>query len=330
MQDEAKKMFFSYARADAEFVLKLAADLRSAGVDLWIDQLDIPAGVQWDRAVEDALEACSCLLLVLSPTSIASQNVMDEASFAIEQDKKILPVLYQNCDIPFRLKRLQYIDFSGDYDIAYTKLLNALTIHSSENVRETPSPKLRSMGMLLDSASISAHKVEQEAGLATRKKEGKPWWRHPAWIGGIAVIIAAVLSSPYLLDLITNGNGRPPIQNSILEQELSKANIILSESEVDVQQVRIWLRSDPSYQALAQSCLKVLAGKRVSDPVPLNVVNGWYREALGYSSDKYVPPEGYNNLGKLKVAIFAAWKERHAGSTQNSFEEIVENVSTTP
>jgi hypothetical protein len=326
MQDEAQKVFFSYARADAEFVLKLATDLRSAGVDLWIDQLDIPAGAQWDRAVEDALEACSCLLLVLSPRSIASQNVMDEASFAIEQDKKIVPVLYQNCDIPFRLKRLQYIDFCGDYDIAYTKLVKALRIHSSENARETPSSKLRSTGMLLDSASISSDKVEQEAGLATRKKKGKPWWRHPAWIGGIAVIIAAVLSSYYLLDLIR----RTPIPGSKLEQELSKANIILSESEVDVQQVRTWLKSDPSYQALAQSCLKVLAGKRVSDPVPLNVVNGWYREALGYSSDKYVPPGGYNNLGKLKVAIFAAWKERHGGSTQNSFEEIVEKVSTTP
>jgi hypothetical protein len=191
------------ARADAEFALRLATDLRSAGVDLWIDQLDIPAGAQWDRAVKDALEACSCLLLILSPKPVDSQNVMDEASFAIDQDKKIFPVLYQDCDIPFRLRRLQYIDFSGDYDIAYTKLLNDLRTHSPENA-ETPSPKLRSTGLLLDSASISADKVEQGAGLATRKKEGKPWWRHPTWIGSIAVIIAAVLSSLYLL--ITNGD----------------------------------------------------------------------------------------------------------------------------
>jgi hypothetical protein len=42
---EAKQtlLFFSYARADAEFALKLAKSLRSAGANLWIDQLDIRA-----------------------------------------------------------------------------------------------------------------------------------------------------------------------------------------------------------------------------------------------------------------------------------------------
>src|SRR5262249_61595355 len=109
---EAHNVFSSYSRADAEFALQRATDLRSAGVDLWIDQLDIPAGAQWDIAVEEALKQCPCLLVILSPMSAASQNVMDEVSFAIERNKRILPVLYRNCDIPFRLKRLQYIDFS--------------------------------------------------------------------------------------------------------------------------------------------------------------------------------------------------------------------------
>ncbi|MGH7792347.1 MAG: hypothetical protein ACREOB_08555, partial [Thermodesulfobacteriota bacterium] len=173
-------------------------------------------------------------------------------------------------------------------------------------------------------------KVERAEEWATRKKGGKSRWRHPAWIGGLAVIIAAALTSLYLYGLFPRGNNPAPIQASKLEEELSKANIILSEYEGDVQQVRTWLMSDPAYQALARSCLKALAGKRVIDPVPLDVINGWYMEALGYSSDQYVPPSGYNDLGKLKGAIFAAWKERQTGSTENSFDEIVENVSTNP
>ena len=36
MQAQGLKLFFSYARADSEFVLRLAEDMRSAGVDLWI------------------------------------------------------------------------------------------------------------------------------------------------------------------------------------------------------------------------------------------------------------------------------------------------------
>ena len=330
MHAEAKKVFFSYSRDDAEFVLKLATDLRSAGVDLWIDQLDIPAGAEWDRSVEDALKACPCFLVVLSPTSVASQNVMDEASFAIEQDKMILPVLYQDCDIPFRLKRLQYIDFCSDYDTAYTKLLSALRRHFPEDAREAPSTQPGSAGASLDSASAGGDKVEQAPERTTRKKRGKSWWRRPAWIGGTAVIMAAALTSLYVLGLFPHGNDPAPIQPSQLEHELSRAHIILSESEGNVHQVRTWLTSDPAYQALARSCLRALAGKRVINPVPLDVINGWYMEALGYSSDQYVPPSRYNDLGKLKGAIFAAWKERHAGSTENSFDEIVENVSTTP
>lgn len=57
-----QKIFISYSRADAEFALKLAKDLRSAGADIWIDQLDIVSGERWDEAVEEALE----VLILLS------------------------------------------------------------------------------------------------------------------------------------------------------------------------------------------------------------------------------------------------------------------------
>lgn len=144
MQAPGSKVFFSYARADSEFVLRLAEDMRSAGVDLWIDQLDIPTGARWDQTVENALKACPRFLLVLSPISVASQNVMDEVAFAIDQNKEILPILYQNCDTPFRIKRLQRIDFTEDYNKAFAKLLEALDASTSENHRGVPSNKLSS------------------------------------------------------------------------------------------------------------------------------------------------------------------------------------------
>lgn len=46
------KIFFSYTRANSEFVLRLAKDLRASGVELWLDQLDIPAGARWDAATK--------------------------------------------------------------------------------------------------------------------------------------------------------------------------------------------------------------------------------------------------------------------------------------
>jgi hypothetical protein len=121
-----EKTFISYARIDGDFALRLARDLRAASVDAWIDQLDIRAGDTWDRAVEDALRECTGLLVVLSPDSVASRSVMDEVSFALDENKRVIPVLHRECSIPFRLRRVQYTDFTSDYDDGLSRLVHAL------------------------------------------------------------------------------------------------------------------------------------------------------------------------------------------------------------
>src|SRR5690349_15874522 len=90
-------IFVSYARADSEFALKLADALRAANVNIWIDQLDIPAGNRWDLAIEKALKDAPSLIVVLSKSSVSSNNVMDEVSYALEVGKDIFPVLVEEC-----------------------------------------------------------------------------------------------------------------------------------------------------------------------------------------------------------------------------------------
>lgn len=121
-----EKAFFSYSRSDSAFVLKLAKDLRDAGAELWLDQLDIKAGSHWDSSIEAALNAAPCLIVILSPASVASHNVMDEVSFALENGKKVIPVMLSECKPPFRLRRLQRIDFTGDYQTGLKYLLTAI------------------------------------------------------------------------------------------------------------------------------------------------------------------------------------------------------------
>jgi hypothetical protein len=120
------KVVFSYSRFDSDFVLKTASALRRDGVNLWVDQLDIPKGSRWDEAVEGAVKNCSCLVVVLSPDSVNSSNVLDEVYYALEAKKKVVPVVIGPCEIPFRLKRIQHIDFTADNDSAYSELLAAV------------------------------------------------------------------------------------------------------------------------------------------------------------------------------------------------------------
>lgn len=103
--------FISYSRKDKEFALKFARELKSAGYLVWLDQLDIPTGARWDDAVERALRECEIFLIILTTASISSENVKDEIGYAIDHGKRIVPVLLEECEIPLRLRRFQYVDF---------------------------------------------------------------------------------------------------------------------------------------------------------------------------------------------------------------------------
>lgn len=105
-------VFISYSRADAEFVDLLLRLLVSKGYDAWLDRRDIEAGSRWDLAIEQAIQARSHLVVVLSPESVTSQNVADEWSYALEEGKTVIPLLHQACSTPMRLRRLQWIDFA--------------------------------------------------------------------------------------------------------------------------------------------------------------------------------------------------------------------------
>lgn len=145
--NQSNDLFISYAREDADFALRLAKDLRAAGVSIWIDQLDIPTGARWDRAVQTALENCARFLIILSPASTASENVQDELALALDENKIIVPVLHRECRTPLRLRRLQRIDFTQDYKSGLQKLLHDVARSAAEPAArmedETPPPKPR-------------------------------------------------------------------------------------------------------------------------------------------------------------------------------------------
>lgn len=141
-EQETQQAFCSYCRQDADFALRLAGDLKAAGAHVWLDQLDIVPGQRWDRAVEDALAACPRMLVILSSFAVNSTNVMDEVSAALEANKIVIPVIYGDCNIPFRLRRLQHVDFRLDYGIALTQLLRAFGIARQADTRgwQTTAP----------------------------------------------------------------------------------------------------------------------------------------------------------------------------------------------
>jgi hypothetical protein len=104
--------FISYSRQDKDFALEFTREMKAAGLSVWLDQLDIPTGARWDDEVERALGECTIFLIILTPASVSSENVKDEIGYAIDNGKRIMPVLLKECAIPLRLRRFQYVDFT--------------------------------------------------------------------------------------------------------------------------------------------------------------------------------------------------------------------------
>jgi len=128
--------FISYSRVNSAFVVRLARDLKAAGFDVFLDQLDIPKGARWDDEIEKAVESSSTFMIVLAPESMESQNVKDELSYAIDSGKLILPVVIKPCKIPLRLRRFQYVDFTDKpYKDSLAEIKRLLS-----NTRQIPRP----------------------------------------------------------------------------------------------------------------------------------------------------------------------------------------------
>ena len=121
------RFFLSYARADQPFALRLADRLLKLEIDLWVDVHRMEAGRSWARQVGQALDECRAMLLVLSPASAASENVEDEWNYYLDQKKPVVIARHLACKVPYRLSKLEYIDFDAvDFDAAVARLAATL------------------------------------------------------------------------------------------------------------------------------------------------------------------------------------------------------------
>jgi WD40 repeat protein len=122
------KVFISYSRKDDEFARQLATDLERLGASIWIDVDSIPPGANWSTTIQQGLDACDTLVLLISPDSMESGNVNDEWQYFRDLSKPILPVMLRPTPtLHFQLRRIQYVDFAAqDYEIALSQLRERL------------------------------------------------------------------------------------------------------------------------------------------------------------------------------------------------------------
>ena len=121
------RIFISHSHADKAFATRLAEALRERGFQPWIDHEGIRGGARWSTSIQEGLDACRALVLVLSPAAMDSSNVEDEWQYALDEGTPIVPVRIEPTKVHFQLKRIQHVDFhERDFEGAVRELERSL------------------------------------------------------------------------------------------------------------------------------------------------------------------------------------------------------------
>lgn len=115
-------IFISYAHANSEAVLEVITKLTHAGLTIWYDAF-IKPGSDWDESIENAIRSSDIILVFLSKAANDSKNVKQEYSFAIDENKTIIPIFLESVEAPFRLRLNQSFDFTKNKNLAIENLL---------------------------------------------------------------------------------------------------------------------------------------------------------------------------------------------------------------
>ena len=131
------RVFLSYSHADRAFASRLSSALVERGLEVWIDEKGIHGGARWSTSVQEGLDRCDALVLVVSPSSMASSNVEDEWQYVLDKGKPVVPVLHEPADLHFQLGRIQHIDFvAQDFEPALRQLVASIERATSAVARD--------------------------------------------------------------------------------------------------------------------------------------------------------------------------------------------------
>lgn len=133
-------LFISYSRREVGFVDALASHLEKEGYHLWLDYRSLVPGKPWEEQIYQGLMNANVILLVVSKSAIASQNVEVEWKRVLkEKDKRIILLIFEAVDLPPELEKFEWVDFRGNYKEALKELNRQLQLPEQE---QHPVPQM--------------------------------------------------------------------------------------------------------------------------------------------------------------------------------------------
>lgn len=140
------RVFLCHSSKDKPKVRQLRQHLLRAGVQPWLDEVDILPGQLWEREIPAAVRTSDVILVCLSPIAVSLNGylqreiriALDAAEEQSEESMFLIPAKLQECEVPERLRRWQWVSlFDPDGD---ERLLTSLQARALALSRKPVAP----------------------------------------------------------------------------------------------------------------------------------------------------------------------------------------------
>jgi hypothetical protein len=176
-------VFISYTQSDyAKYAEPLARYLRDAGMETWIAPERLALGDEYPQELTRAIEACSCLVVIVSQAVAQSKHVPREVTMALEANKRLIGIKVDPGQVPenvrYCLATCHLLDAStGPFEACVQRVIDQLRQHSSAKMTEVPQATVNEgLGMTQVVSELVAlwRKVPESADvLEFRAPEGR-------------------------------------------------------------------------------------------------------------------------------------------------------------
>ncbi|MBI3170094.1 MAG: TIR domain-containing protein [Chloroflexi bacterium] len=137
------KVFLCHASTDKPKVRELYRYLRKRGIQPWFDEEHLVGGQDWQVEIPKALATSDAIIICLTKNSVDKEGyIQKEIKFALDKALEmpegrifLIPVKFEECEVPFSLSRYQWVDLT--IESGYSKMMKALKFRASQLERAT-------------------------------------------------------------------------------------------------------------------------------------------------------------------------------------------------
>ncbi|MGN6451577.1 MAG: TIR domain-containing protein [Steroidobacteraceae bacterium] len=205
-QTDLGAVFISYASEDAEAAGRIAAQLQTAGIEVWFDRTVLRSGDAWDQKIRREIRDCALFIAVISRnTEVRKEgyfrlewHLADQRTHLMAKSRPFLvPVCIddtreEHAEVPESFSLVHWTRLpAGETSTVFVERVVQLLSSAANSAAAPASPRTPLASAAVDSARVTAAAPGPTGGMWARALTGRLRWLVFAGVG--ALILAGAM-----------------------------------------------------------------------------------------------------------------------------------------